>query len=94
MPLHSAKRPFGVVELDQKKKGGGRVRNDLVIAEPVDADRVAHLRDLADLSKRERDEISQFFLSAVFFADKDARILGWRGAARANALINRWIHQS
>src|SRR5439155_14320103 len=83
-------RPLGVVEIEQNRKGGGaRVRNDRVIAAPVHDPRGANLRSALRLPGRVRDEISQFFLSATFFEQKDPRILGWKGPREAEALVRR-----
>jgi inorganic pyrophosphatase len=72
-----AARPLGVVRLEQnRKQGGGRERNDRVVAAPVSAARL-DVRRAAELPERLRAEIEQFFLSAVFFEHKDAVVLGW-----------------
>jgi len=56
---------------------------------PLKAPRQDGLRDLEDLSARLRAEIEQFFLGATLFEDKDAKILGWRNARAARAMIER-----
>ncbi len=78
--------PIGVVRLEQDGKEG-RERNDRVIAVPVKASRFDGTRDQHDLSERMREEIQQFFLTVVFFADKNAKLLGWGDRAEALALI-------
>ncbi|WP_224242948.1 inorganic diphosphatase [Hyalangium gracile] len=81
-------RALGVLEVDQKKKkGGGRERNDRILVVPVNAARSEHLRNHEDLSRREREELEHFFLTVVAFANKDARVLGWKGPAAAEKLI-------
>jgi inorganic pyrophosphatase len=81
--------PLGVVKLSQKrKKDGGRERNDRVIAVPAGAPRMAEVRDARDLPERVRDEIGQFFLTAVVMTGKDAKLLGWDGPEAADRLID------
>jgi inorganic pyrophosphatase len=72
-------RPLGVIRLEQNRRsGGGRERNDRIVAAAEKAPR-RELSTAADLPERERQEIEQFFLSATFFESKDAVILGWGG---------------
>lgn len=83
-------RAIGVVKLEQDKKSGrGRERNDRVIAMPTKAPRVADIRDVDDLPRRLRDEIGKFFVDVTFFADKNAKVLGWGNAAEAEKLIDQ-----
>jgi inorganic pyrophosphatase len=83
-------RGLGVIRLTQKRKEGkGRQRNDRIVAVPICAPRFEHLRKPQDLSKRQREELEQFFLSAVFFENKDARLLGWGGAREAETLVDK-----
>ena len=84
-------RPLGVLRVDQKKKQGkGRERNDRLLMVPVSALRAEHLQTFQQLSKRERDELEHFFLAAVHFADKDARILGWEGPEGAERMLRQY----
>ena len=77
-------RPLAVLEIEQNAKdGGGRQRNDRIIVEPVSAKRAAVL------STRLREELEAFFVSATLFEGKDIRVLGWAGAAAAEALVDR-----
>jgi len=70
-------RPLGLVRLEQNRKDGkGRERNDRVVALPVNATRRV-AATFRDLPARVREEIEQFFLSAVVFEKKDAVVLGW-----------------
>jgi inorganic pyrophosphatase len=81
-------RILGVLQVDQKKKKGkGRERNDRLLMVPVSAVRAEHLRSYQDLSKRERQELEHFFLTAVAFENKDVRILGWKGPRVAERLL-------
>jgi inorganic pyrophosphatase len=78
-------RALAVLQIEQKaKKGGGRQRNDRIIAEPVEV-----RRQLGELSERVRKELECFFVSATLFEDKDVRIVGWGSADAAEALVDR-----
>jgi inorganic pyrophosphatase len=46
-----------------------------------------------DLPARLREEIEHFFLDATFFTPKNPKILRWRGAKRATALISKATQQ-
>ncbi|MCP3102052.1 inorganic diphosphatase [Myxococcus sp. K15C18031901] len=83
-------RALGVLQVDQKRKGGRpgeRERNDRILAVPVSAARSENLRTYQDLSRREREELAHFFMTAVHFEDKDARILGWEGPEAAERML-------
>jgi inorganic pyrophosphatase len=83
-------RALGVLQVDQKKKTGkGRERNDRLLVVPVAAVRAQNLRSHLDLSRREREELEHFFVTAVAFEGKDARILGWKGPAVAEKMIQQ-----
>ena len=80
-------RPIGVVRLEQnRKKGGGRERNDRIIAVAASARRHP-LRSAAELAPRMREELERFFLNVVFFEDKDPSLLGWGDAGEAWQLV-------
>jgi inorganic pyrophosphatase len=82
-------RPIGVVRLEQdSKSSGGRVRNDRIVAVPVKHSRGDGLRSADDLAERVRDEIAQFFLSAIFFEPKNPVLLGWGGPDEAANLVD------
>jgi len=83
-------RAIGVVELEQDRKGGGgRIRNDRIILLPVKYERGAPVHDVADLPERLRDEIAQFFLMTAVFGHRNPAVLGWGGAAEAERLVER-----
>lgn len=82
-------RPLGVVQLEQNRKSGkGRERNDRIVAIPVKSTR-RDATSFRDLPARTREEIEQFFLSAVFFQKKDAVVLGWGDPDAAWELVRR-----
>jgi inorganic pyrophosphatase len=82
-------RPVAVIGVEQnsKHRPGERERNDRLIVVPAAAPRWAWLRDVADISSRQREELESFFVAAVALEDKALRLIGWRGAADAIALV-------
>ena len=80
-------RAVGLVKVDQRAADGeGRVRNDRIVAVPVEVRR-DHVAAPGDLPARIREELNQFFLAATALEGKDARVLGWAGPGEALALI-------
>jgi inorganic pyrophosphatase len=87
--------PIGVVRLTQReRKKAPRVRNDRIIAVPADDPRY---EDVADLPKRVRAELEQFFVTASEMSEKRVEIDGWDGPRKAGALIEkaakRYLHR-
>lgn len=70
-------RPLAVLKVTQKGRRGKRERNDRIIAAAVHCARMGRLHELTDIDKRLRDEIEQFFRTAVIFEDKALEIVGW-----------------
>ena len=82
---------IGVVQVDQRVGGGDtRIRNDRLIAVPIEVRREQVLAP-GDFPARIREELNQFFLAATALEGKDARILGWAGPDEAVALIKRSV---
>jgi inorganic pyrophosphatase len=79
-------RPFGVVRVTQRK-GRGRERNDRVIGIAAESRRFDRVRDARDLPKRIRDEIEQFFLSAVLLEGKGVKLEGWGGPNEGRKVV-------
>ncbi|HMJ15013.1 MAG TPA: inorganic diphosphatase [Polyangiaceae bacterium] len=80
--------PIGLVCVTQPGASGTeRVRNDRVLAVPRKAARAAELRDASALSARERQELEQFFLSAVILDKPGVRIEGIEGAEAARRAV-------
>src|SRR5688572_9581477 len=77
-------RPLAALELEQNAKEGGRQRNDRIVVAPVVARRPS-----LELTERVRDELAAFFHAATALEGKDVRVLGWRDARAAEALIDR-----
>jgi len=85
-------RALGVIRLKQNRKsGGGRERNDRLIAVPLQMVRLSAIQKPADLSLRWRQELEEFFLAATRLEKKDAEILGWGGPAEGERMVNRCI---
>lgn len=76
----------GAVLVTQKKKknGGKRERNDRLIVVPSYEPRID---DVRKLPKRVRDELEQFFVTAVLFEDKGVKIEGWGGPKDAERVV-------
>lgn len=83
-------RALGALGIEQDAKGGGRERNDRLLAIPLAHPRGDELRNIDDLSARIRDEIAHFFTSSVYFEPKSPKVLGWEGPASAEAMVTRF----
>ena len=76
-------RALAAVRVEQDSEDHSRrVRNDRIIAVPLNAH-----RSPATVSQRQRDELGAFFQHVTDFEDKRATVLGWEEAAAATALI-------
>jgi inorganic pyrophosphatase len=82
---------LGMVELREDLKGGKRQINNRVIAIPNWDDRLGEVEKAADLPKRIRDELEQFFLSTTFFTAKNVKIEGWANKGKTEAFIRKHI---
>ncbi len=81
-------RPIGLLGLEQnRKEGGGRERNDRLIAVASSARR-REAASVAELPGRVREELERFFVDSTFFEGKDPTLLGWGGPEAAFALVN------
>jgi inorganic pyrophosphatase len=83
-------RAIAVVQVDQRGGGDTRIRNDRVVAVPIEVRR-EQFSAPGDVPARVRGELDQFFLAATALEGKDARILGWAGPDEAVALIKRSV---
>ena len=61
--------------------------NDRVLAVPVKAPRLDHVRTIFDLPERLRLELEQFFISVVAFEGKVLRLGGFDGPAEADRIL-------
>ena len=81
-------RALSLIEIEQNGAGGKRrVRNDRILAIPIEARREKELRTARSLPKRVRDEIEHFMIAATVFEGKDAKILRWAGPSAAIELL-------
>lgn len=80
---------LGMVKVRERAKGRKRQTNNRVIAIPTWNDRLGDLERAADLPKRLRDELEQFFLSATFFTAKNAELRGWADKAETEQFIHQ-----
>ncbi len=83
-------RAIGVLRVEQNRVNrdpSQRIRNDRVMAIPVEARREHGIADVAELPERVRQELEQFAIAATALEGKDVRILGWGDAAAALALV-------
>jgi inorganic pyrophosphatase len=90
-------RALGVLQIEQNRNNfdaSTRIRNDRIMALPVEARRQREITTLADLSSRVRDELEQFATTATLLEGKDVRVLGWDDPAAALSLVQegatRW----
>lgn len=80
-----------VLQVEQNRRNhdpSERVRNDRILAIPIEARRQENARDLHALNVRVRQELEQFAHAAAALEGKDARILGWGDAATALQLVH------
>ena len=64
-----------------------RIRNDRIMAIPIEARRQQDIQNLASLSARVRDELAHFAVAATALEGKDVRIIGWGDAVEALELV-------
>jgi inorganic pyrophosphatase len=86
-------RPVGILEVEQKKKGKAKERNDRVFAVPDRPPLETDLEDVRRLPSRAREELEQFFRATNALEDKELKFLGWRGPAHAIKTIKRLSRQ-
>jgi inorganic pyrophosphatase len=82
-------RPVGILEVEQKKKGKAKERNDRVFAVPDRSPLETDMEDVRRLPSRARDELEQFFQATNALEEKEIEFLSWRGPAHAIKTIKR-----
>ena len=81
-------RSIGLLRVEQTNlESRARERNDRLVALPTQAPRWESIQTVFDVDERIRQELQQFFLSAVAFEGKELKILGWAGPDDAMALL-------
>jgi inorganic pyrophosphatase len=82
-------KPVGILEVEQKKKGKKKERNDRIFAVPDRSPLETDLEDVRRLPSRAREELEQFFRATNALEDKEIEFLGWRGPTHAIKMIKR-----
>ena|ERR1043166_290672 len=83
-------RAVGVLQVEQNRANNdptARIRNDRLLALPVDARREDDHLATATMNARLRLEIERFTIAATELEGKDVRIVGWGDAKTALQLI-------
>ncbi|HEY2776142.1 MAG TPA: inorganic diphosphatase [Candidatus Binatia bacterium] len=79
--------PIGAVSMVQRDgKGEAEIRNDRIILVPR---RDRRYEDVRDISKRMREELEQFFVTAIEMTGKSVKIEGWKSAKAAQRAIRK-----
>jgi inorganic pyrophosphatase len=83
-------RAIGIIRVEQNRspeRSQERIRNDRVLALPVESRRERELISGKPIPDRVRDEIANFLIAATTLEGKEATILRWDGPADALAYI-------
>jgi inorganic pyrophosphatase len=83
-------RAIGVLQVEQNRTNydrSERIRNDRVLAIPVETRREHAVREIREFPARILEELEQFTVAATALEGKDARIVGWGDAAEALQLV-------
>lgn len=83
-------RAIAVLQVEQNRTPHDqsmRIRNDRVMAIPIEARREQDIQNLASLSARVREELAHFAIAATALEGKDVRIVGWGDASAALELV-------
>ena len=87
-------RAIGVLQVEQNRLNRpprARIRNDRVIAIPVEARREQDVDSVDSLPLRVRQELEQFAIAAGALEGKDIRVVGWGDSAAALELIQQSV---
>ena len=90
-------RAIGVLQVEQNRTNhdpSARIRNDRVLAIPVETRREHAIRDIREFPARILEELEQFTHAATALEGKDARIVGWGDAAEALKLVKESARSS
>ena len=81
-------RALALIKVEQNRAlTRERVRNDRVLAVPVESRRGAVVESVTQLGSRLRDELDLFFMTAAALEGKDPQLLGWDEPAAAIQLL-------
>ena len=87
-------RAIGVLHVEQNRTNhdpSERIRNDRIMAVPVEARREQLLVDVGALPARLRAELEQFAIAATALEGKDLRMIGWGNAAAALEIVRAGV---
>jgi inorganic pyrophosphatase len=82
-------RAIGVLHVEQNRTNhdpSKRIRNDRIMAIPIEARRQNEIKNLA-VSARVRQELEHFAIAATALEGKDLQIVGWGDASAALKLV-------
>lgn len=82
-------RLIGVIEAEQKEKGGEKERNDRIIAVAAHSHDHSDLHNLADMNDNALKEIEQFFVNYNQERGKQFKVLGRKGPKTAWKLLKK-----
>ena len=83
-------RAIGVLQVEQNRRNhdpSERIRNDRIIAIPLQARREQGIADVQEVPERVRRELEQFAVAATALEGKEVRIVGWGDANAALTLV-------
>jgi inorganic pyrophosphatase len=83
-------RAIGVLRVEQNRTShqrSERIRNDRIMAIPLEARRERDMSNISALTARVREELEQFALAATALEGKDLELLGWGDASAALELV-------
>jgi inorganic pyrophosphatase len=83
-------RAIGVLRVEQNRTSherSERIRNDRIMAIPIEARRERDISAISALTARVREELEQFALAATALEGKDLELLGWGDASAALDLV-------
>jgi inorganic pyrophosphatase len=86
-------RVIGALRVEQRRGRGPVKRNDRVLVVPADEKLLADVADAADLPRRAREEIEEFFRASLALTGKDARLRGWSSAAEAERMVTAAVRR-
>jgi inorganic pyrophosphatase len=81
-------RVLGALRVEQFRDGQPTKRNDRIMLMPCNEHRSEHIREVADLPSRVREEIEAFFLASLQLTGKRVEFRGWADAEEACRLVD------
>jgi inorganic pyrophosphatase len=87
-------RAIGVLQVEQNRRNhdpSERIRNDRIIAIPLQARREQGIADLQGVPERVRRELEQFAVAATALEGKDVRIVGWGDTNAALRVVREGV---